>query len=45
MFLGQGMILPSNMDTPVGAMREQWSKKVPAAVLAKLSPREINRQT
>ncbi|KIM44432.1 hypothetical protein M413DRAFT_442414 [Hebeloma cylindrosporum] len=37
--------LSSVMETPASAIREEWSKKVPAQVLASLSSNEINRQT
>ncbi|KAF8972796.1 Dbl homology domain-containing protein [Flammula alnicola] len=37
--------LPSITESPVGATREEWSKKVPAEVLASLTDNEINRQT
>ncbi|KAJ3510704.1 hypothetical protein NLJ89_g4518 [Agrocybe chaxingu] len=37
--------LPSISETPVGAKREEWTKKVPQQVLASLSESEINRQT
>ena len=37
--------LPNLSETPAGAMREDWSKKVPTQVLASLTENEINRQT
>jgi len=37
--------LPTIAETPIGATRADWSKEVPAQVLASLSENEINRQT
>ena len=47
MFRGlQGLSqLPSVIESPTGQKKEEWSKKVPAEVLASLSETEITRQT
>ncbi|KAF8892159.1 Dbl-like domain-containing protein [Infundibulicybe gibba] len=37
--------LPGTMETPVGTVREEWIKTVPAEVIRSLPETEINRQT
>ncbi|KAF8159386.1 CNH domain-containing protein [Crassisporium funariophilum] len=37
--------LPSTIETPAGAGREEWPKIVPPDILASLTESEINRQT